>query len=262
MDQFQQRPFKLGEGRGGPFDGGVITVRDAALIPFGGYSTMDNVKKWHPGMQKRRGMDKLHSTVEPGELIEVNPVFDGYSQNQKSTWAVARTAPAQLVNNTGIGAFTRTLEFAPGSTTIIQRGWLDFDNIVLPPGAIVSASLTLTSNSTLSYSGNFTVVLSTKPFGSLITADHASFTGLNLGVSTPMNNGIAGEQFVMPFTAAGLSYLDTTVRSSGQAGFMFTDYDYDYLNIPSAGVDSRFIWRTVDHATPGDRPLLSIQMAG
>ena len=63
MDQFQQRPFKLGEGRGGAFDGGVITVRDAALIPFGGYSTMNNVKKWHPGIQKRRGMTLLHSVA-------------------------------------------------------------------------------------------------------------------------------------------------------------------------------------------------------
>lgn len=63
MDQFKQRPFKLGEGRGGAFDGGVITTRDAALIPFGGYSVMNNVKKWHPGMQKRQGMLKLHSVA-------------------------------------------------------------------------------------------------------------------------------------------------------------------------------------------------------
>ena len=60
MDQFQQKPFKIGEGRGGAFDGGVITVREPALIPFGGYSVMENVKKWHPGITKRGGMQALH----------------------------------------------------------------------------------------------------------------------------------------------------------------------------------------------------------
>jgi len=68
MDQFNQRDIKIGEGRGGGFDGGVITVKPPALLPFGSWSQMVNVKKWHPGIQIRGGMTPLFSDseLEPG----------------------------------------------------------------------------------------------------------------------------------------------------------------------------------------------------
>jgi len=89
MDQFKQRDIKIGEGRGGAFDGGCITVRPPALLPFGAYSVMENVKKWHPGISMREGMIKLATTntgpgimtlyqFSKGERVEIHT----YAQNR------------------------------------------------------------------------------------------------------------------------------------------------------------------------------------
>lgn len=69
MDQFKQREFKMAEGRGAAFDGGVVTVRDISLLEFGQFSVMNNVKKWHPGISKRGGMIPLHTEENPVDCI-------------------------------------------------------------------------------------------------------------------------------------------------------------------------------------------------
>lgn len=260
MDQFQQRKFKIGEGRGGAFDGGVITVRDEALLPFGGYSTMNNVKKWHPGIQKRRGMYALHNTdPTPGASFEFIADFSGYTQKQDFTWAGARAAPANLAPTSG--AFVRAVELAPGSLSFIRRTWLDFDSVSFPPGAIFGVTLTVTNNTPLAITGTFTVSESLKAFGTLTVNDHDLFTGPALGTPTVINGGTPGTKFVMPFSAAGVNFIDTTVRSSGQAQFCFLDVLYDQPNIPSGGGDSECNFADAFSFLPADRPLLTITMA-
>lgn len=69
MDQFKQREFKIGEGQGAAFGGGVITFRDEPLLEFGQFSVMENVKKWYPGISKRGGMVRLHTEENPTDCI-------------------------------------------------------------------------------------------------------------------------------------------------------------------------------------------------
>ena len=47
-----------------PFRGGMDTRREKALIPHGGYSEVYNMRNRHPGMEKRTGMDRKHTTAD------------------------------------------------------------------------------------------------------------------------------------------------------------------------------------------------------
>jgi len=47
-----------------PLQGGAITVRKPALLPFGAFSMAQNVRGRHPGLIKRKGYRKLHSTAD------------------------------------------------------------------------------------------------------------------------------------------------------------------------------------------------------
>lgn len=262
MDQFQQKRFKIGEGRGASLGGGVITERDPPLLPFGAFSIMNNVEKDHPGIKKRRGMIKLHSAVAPGVLIESTPVFDGEMQVISGTWAGARNAAnGSGLNTTGPGLIIEAFETSPGGTTLLHRSWMDFENIVLPPTSIISATLTLWSNSILVKAADVTIVQSSKAaFGALVTSDWQGITTTLLGTPTAMNNGIEGTPFVMPINAAGITYLDTTVRSTGKAEFAVLS-DHDALNNPTGGAEDEFIFRSSNYSNPLQHPLLSIQMA-
>lgn len=135
MDQLNQKPFKIGEGRGGAFDGGVITVRDAALIPFGGYSVLNNVKKWHPGFQKRRGMEKLHSTSNMDYAISLYQFSKGfrseihtYAQSSDGdVYEATNNPPTVTVGNFGASVFSTG--GTPAST--IPAHWGDIDDVLV-----------------------------------------------------------------------------------------------------------------------------------
>ena len=45
-----------------PFRGGMVTVREKPLLEFGQYSWIQNIRGKHPGMIKRKGQAKLHTT--------------------------------------------------------------------------------------------------------------------------------------------------------------------------------------------------------
>ena len=47
-----------------PFRGGIDTVRERALVPSGGYSAMQNMRNKHPGLVKREGQMKHHTTAD------------------------------------------------------------------------------------------------------------------------------------------------------------------------------------------------------
>ena len=50
--------------KGRPFQGGAITVRKPAQIPFGAYSMVQNIRGKHPDFIKRPGQRKLHTTAD------------------------------------------------------------------------------------------------------------------------------------------------------------------------------------------------------
>ena len=50
--------------KGNPVQGGAVTVRNAAQLPFGSYSMVQNIRGKHPNFIKRPGQRKLHSTAD------------------------------------------------------------------------------------------------------------------------------------------------------------------------------------------------------
>ena len=50
--------------KGQPVQGGAVTVRNAAQLPFGSYSMVQNIRGKHPDFIKRSGMRKQHSTAD------------------------------------------------------------------------------------------------------------------------------------------------------------------------------------------------------
>lgn len=47
-----------------PLEGGAITAIEKSSIPFGGFSSLLNMRNRHPGLQQRGGQRKLHSTAD------------------------------------------------------------------------------------------------------------------------------------------------------------------------------------------------------
>ena len=60
-----------------PFRGGAVTRREKAILPFGSYSWIQNIRNRHPGFIKRRGITKLHVTADA-----VNTVLNLYEFNK------------------------------------------------------------------------------------------------------------------------------------------------------------------------------------
>lgn len=52
-----------------PFRGGAVTAIEKALLPFGGYSLINNLRNDHPGFRKRAGMAKLHTTADNSNSV-------------------------------------------------------------------------------------------------------------------------------------------------------------------------------------------------
>ena len=50
--------------KGQPVQGGAVTVRNAAQLPFGSYSMVQNIRGKHPNFIKRPGQIKQHSTAD------------------------------------------------------------------------------------------------------------------------------------------------------------------------------------------------------
>jgi hypothetical protein len=68
---------KATEIKGVPFRGGAMTYREKALIPFGGYSMIQNIRNRHPGFIQRPGQIKLHTTAD-----STNSVMSLYQFNK------------------------------------------------------------------------------------------------------------------------------------------------------------------------------------
>lgn len=120
-----------------PLQGGAITVREPALLPWGSFSMAQNVRGKHPGFIKRPGCKKLHTTADgtnkvlsifqfekarvteshlyaqmsDGDVLEAttdppgvttgafgSEVFDGTSGQKPASWAVVND---QLIHSNG-----------------------------------------------------------------------------------------------------------------------------------------------------------------
>jgi len=56
-----------------PVQGGAVTVRNAAQLPFGSYSMVQNIRGKHPNFIKRPGQIKLHTTADgSNEVLSIH----------------------------------------------------------------------------------------------------------------------------------------------------------------------------------------------
>jgi len=77
-----------------PFRGGMDTVRERALISAGGYSDMQNMRNRHPGLEKREGHMKHHTTAD-----STNQVVSLYQFSKGKTASAERHFFAQMGDN-------------------------------------------------------------------------------------------------------------------------------------------------------------------
>lgn len=61
---------KLTDLEGTPFRGGAVTSIKKGLVPFGGFSWAQNIRNTRPGIEKRPGQRKLHSTADGSNRVE------------------------------------------------------------------------------------------------------------------------------------------------------------------------------------------------
>jgi len=134
MDTFRKKLSKrdIGEPQ---FRGGVVTVRPNALIPLGAFSTLQNVRGFHPGLRKRDGQTKLHTTSQlTTRIVEVPPFnagvttfADGYSAKTAATWAGARDAAAGDNATISTDHANACIALETGGNFTVGRSFLFFD---------------------------------------------------------------------------------------------------------------------------------------
>lgn len=116
-----------------PFRGGAITVREKALVPFGGYSWIQNIRGTHPGFEKRNGQIKLHTTADSTNSIMTLYQFNKikvsgnhfFAQMSDSDILEATTDPPGITT----GAFGS--EVFDGAASPIPASWGNLDDILL-----------------------------------------------------------------------------------------------------------------------------------
>ena len=231
MDSVRKKIAELGEFPSVPFRGGAVTVRERALIPFGGYSTMLNMRNWHPGLEMRRGQDVLHDdplNYAPENLVDGDQK-SGYFDNTDTTWALARDA-ATADNFTVADEGDLKAEEDGGGNYIVNRIPVIFDLSSFPSGTITAAKLFFYTSG-----GDSSVSAQEGTFGtSPAAADFDSFTGSTFGT---VDISSATDEFKsISFNAAGITYLQGVLGST--AKIMLREYEHDYLNSAPASSTS------------------------
>jgi len=108
-----------------PFQGGVVTRNEPALLPAGGFSMIQNMRQRHPGMEQRGGMAQLHTEADgTNKALSLFQFSKGkkterhfYAQMSDNDVLEATTAPPGVTT----GAFGSAV-FA-GSDNSIPASW-------------------------------------------------------------------------------------------------------------------------------------------
>jgi hypothetical protein len=108
-----------------PVQGGAVTVRNAAQLPFGSYSMVQNVRGKHPNFIKRSGQRKLHSTADGSN--EVLSLYQFRKSRVDETHLFAQMSDGDILEATNdpptvtTGAFGS--EVFDGSANQIPASW-------------------------------------------------------------------------------------------------------------------------------------------
>jgi hypothetical protein len=277
MDSIRKKKKRLDLGAP-QFRGGAVTVRPDALIPIGAFSTLQNVRGFHPGFRKRDGQTKLHTTSQLATNLINVPAYNagtatyamGYSAKTAASWAGARDAA------TGDNATISTehnnscLVLETGGNYTVGRTFLFFDLSRLA-GTCSAASLYIK----LRNGTNLASVIAKKFTGTapdlnsssdpFADTDFDSFSG-DYSAAVDLSGGSADTWVEIPLDAGSPDTAVTDINaasgltdSSAILGIVLTEYAHDDQDsAPSAAAthDCNFYI-----GTTGNQPYLSLTMS-
>lgn len=87
MDKYKLRSGKLGDLAVIPMRGGMVTVRDRALLEYAGKSLVQNMRCWHPGFETRPGYDELSTVATDASADSILNMYQ-FSKGKVSEQAV------------------------------------------------------------------------------------------------------------------------------------------------------------------------------
>ena len=124
---------RLSDGSAIPFRGGVDTLREHALLPIGKFSTLQNMRQRHPGLEQRTGMARKHTTADStNKTLSLYQFSKGktierhfFAQMSDGDVLEATDAPPTATT----GAFGA--EVYSGSAGQGSASWSDLDDIMI-----------------------------------------------------------------------------------------------------------------------------------
>ncbi len=152
---------KATEIKGVPFRGGAVTVREKALIPFGGYSMIQNIRNRHPGFIQRPGQAKLHTTADGTNSIMSLYQFNKsrvsenhfYAQFSDSDILEADTAPPGITT----GAFGS--EVFDGTASPWPASWGNLNDMLMFSNGVDQHQIYAGTLGTTGYGGSYILQL-------------------------------------------------------------------------------------------------------
>lgn len=96
------------------FDRGVVTVRDKGLVPWGGFSVLQNIKKWNPGVSKRLGCDMFVFDYDTyGNINSFYPSVKKSLRSETMKWQFAHDATnyADVNGSLNVGTYHAYMDY-------------------------------------------------------------------------------------------------------------------------------------------------------
>jgi len=117
-----------------PLSGGCITRHHKALLPFGSFSDMKNMRNENPGLRKRPGQIALHTTADTG-TPEVLSLYQFRKQRIDEKHFLAQMSDGDILDATAAPPTVTTGAFGAevhsGSASQIPGSWSIIDDILL-----------------------------------------------------------------------------------------------------------------------------------
>lgn len=268
--------------------GTVVTVRPRANLDFGQYSVLNNIRKWYPGLEKRRGMGKFHSDEIQDTVIQelTFTMALGTDENieydllgEAGTWTNARDkAVCDNVFDDQTTVEART-DFDSGPLYDIERGLLawEISSGKDPARTVLSAAIDLIARNPIFAPADPDAVgcitLSGKAWdtgSSAVTSDFARANNIDLGLASDdliaQDGRAMGTPYTFDLNAAGIAVLQNLIDDTDTrdyADFWIINHNFDFSNVDQApdtsSHDNDYEGIT---GTPAQHPKLRITVQG
>jgi hypothetical protein len=272
MDTLEKRQHDISGAT--QFRGTVVTTLEKALVPHGGFSTLQNVRNWHPGFQKREGATKHHSTSEFVTKLVTCPIYNqgsnyatGNIEHSNAVWATVHDAATGTTANISTEDVDTCRVRESGGTYYIGRTFLFFD-FTRVAGVISAANLMVrikddtNLSSVIAVEGTATPDLNDSS-AIIATSDFDSYdTGDTYSAEVDLTGYATDAWATIALDSTFLTAANAMVGAVGTAGVMaitVLEYTYDFGDTaPAAAADYK---NEFYMATAGSIPYLSLTMS-